>query len=97
MRNLLDIGEYCAELGRRAPDGESACPQPEDNLCSIRPQGQRPTCDALVVENRRLLFDGAVAEPPPGISFHVRGFIPSTRSTPKDARSKLGNKFKGEK
>lgn len=27
MRNFLDIGEYCAELGRRASKGESAIPK----------------------------------------------------------------------
>src|SRR5882672_12903662 len=31
--------EYCAELGRRASDGESACPRSENSLRSIRLQG----------------------------------------------------------
>jgi DNA-binding transcriptional LysR family regulator len=39
MRNLLDIYEYCAELGRRTSKGESACPRPDNNPRSIRLQG----------------------------------------------------------
>jgi hypothetical protein len=46
MRNLLDIGECCAELGRRASEGESARPRPEISPRSIRlqaPGTQRDT------------------------------------------------------
>ena len=97
MRNLLDTASVAQSL-----DGErlmGSLHVPNQRIISVQSvhKDRDRQCDALVAEDRRLLFYGAVAEPPPGISFHVRGFIPSTRSTPKDARSKLGNKFKGEK
>src|SRR5882757_7839343 len=41
MRNSLVIGEYCAELGRRASEGESASPQAENNPRCFRLQGPR--------------------------------------------------------